>query len=66
MTRSVVGRDPEQRAPLLAALAGGVEAVDPERAVERALSPDLIDNGRPMVLAFGKAALGMARGTEHA
>lgn len=64
--RSVLGRDPEQRAPLLAALAAGVEAVDPEQAVERALSSDRNLNGRPVVLAFGKAALGMARGTQRA
>jgi glycerate 2-kinase len=66
VTNLSLERDPDQRAPLLAALTAGVEAVDPEQAVERALSPDPIHNGQPVVLAFGKAALGMARGTRRA
>lgn len=54
-------QDWPERAPMLEAFAAALDAVDPERAVQSALSADPFE-GPVTVVAIGKAAAAMARG----
>ncbi len=54
----------DDRAALERWFAAAVAAVDPVAATRRALMEEPIPAAAPVVLAFGKAAIGMARGVE--
>lgn len=59
---SIISDDPSRTAELLDVLNAGLEGVDPEKLVAKAIAGESLSEGTTIVIAAGKAAPAMARG----